>query len=191
MAWSLWVRATCHILSHDDCFSQHLASSVVMRRSQVMVHTVSSRVMCYCSWTNSCLYMPLQSMRSYSFIYPCLMQIQSEHVINCHSMSESSEFSWGSKESVAFIVAWSPLWVLSPEIALVVAQEEHDLHPSLLGSVFCTKIPSMLRQNPGKRMEKNGKNLMTSDSIRPAARTWATFSRVHSEENGSKSKLTS
>ena len=49
MAWSLWVRATCHILSHDDCFWQHLASSVMMRRSQVMVHNVSSRVMCYCS----------------------------------------------------------------------------------------------------------------------------------------------
>ena len=31
----------------------------------------------------------------------------------------------------AFIVTWGTLWVLAPEVALIVAQEEHDLNPAL------------------------------------------------------------
>ena len=42
---SLWVRATCHILSHNDCFWQHLAS-VMMRRSRVMLRLFKSHVRC-------------------------------------------------------------------------------------------------------------------------------------------------
>lgn len=39
----------------------------------------------------------------------------------------------GAKEAVALVVARGPLGVLAPEVALVVAQEEHDLHPAFLG----------------------------------------------------------
>ena len=98
-------------------------------------------------------------------------------------MSESSEFSWGSKESVAFIVSRSPLWVLSPEIALVVAQEEHDLHPSFLGHVFCTKIPLMLCQNPGKRMEKPQWHLTRSDLLQGPKQLSAVFISKKMDQN--------
>ena len=33
--------------------------------------------------------------------------------------------------SLAFIVTWGPLWVLTPEVALVVAEEEGNLNPAL------------------------------------------------------------
>lgn len=49
---------------------------------------------------------------------------------------EDAQRSLDSEESITFIVSGSPLWVLPPEISLVVTQEERNLHPSFLGVCF-------------------------------------------------------
>ena len=42
-----------------------------------------------------------------------------------------SLFQHDIRASCAFIVTWGTLGVLAPEVALIVAQEEHDLNPAL------------------------------------------------------------